>query len=592
MKCLSKHLTALRTFKARCAILISVGFLSVPTAGFATSTPASPEPATGWQTKTEITTARFMAVTAHPKATDAAVSILSEGGTAVDAAVAAQLVLNLVEPQSSGIGGGAFMLYWDATKREMTSIDGRETAPLAAQDDYFEDGSGGLVKWQDARAGARAVGVPGTLRLLESAHERFGSVEWKRLFAPAIKIAEDGFPVSARLAKSIDGAATLLRRSAPTREYFFTPDDAPLPEGHWLKNPEFARSLRQIAIGGADVFYRGEIGQEILETLKKSDRRGALMTAEDLSEYRAMLRPPVCAPYRTVVVCGMGPPSSGALTVGQILGLLEGFDLASPDAKSIHLIAEASRLAYADRAKYMADADFVAVPTQGLLDRNYLNQRSELIATEKSMGKATPGSPPGAPLALSSMRQPEAAGTSHISIVDQYGNVVSMTTTIESGFGSGLMAGGFLLNNEMTDFSFKSETQGNPIANRVEGGKRPRSSMAPTIVLDTRGEPLLVAGSPGGSRIICYVTQALISILDWGMTPQTAVSMPHFCNRNGPTELESGKDTEALRTALETLGHEVREREMNSGLHVIQRRPDGRLSAGIDPRREGTAAGE
>ena len=565
MKCLSKHLTALRTLKARCAVLISVGCLSVPTVGFATSTPASPEPATGWQTKTEITTARFMAVTAHPKATDAALLILSEGGTAVDAAIAAQLVLNLVEPQSSGIGGGAFMLYWDAKKREMTSIDGRETAPLAAQDDYFEDGSGGLVKWQDARAGARAVGVPGTLRLLESAHERFGSVEWKRLFAPAIKIAEDGFPVSARLAKSIDGAATLLRRSAPTREYFFTPDDAPLPEGHWLKNPEF---------------------------LKNSGRRGALMTAEDLSEYRAMLRPPVCAPYRTVVVCGMGPPSSGALTVGQILGLLEGFDLASPDAKSIHLIAEASRLAYADRAKYMADADFVAVPTQGLLDRNYLNQRSGLIETEKSMGKATPGSPPGGPLALSSMRQPEAAGTSHISIVDQYGSVVSMTTTIESGFGSGLMAGGFLLNNEMTDFSFKSETQGNPIANRVEGGKRPRSSMAPTIVLDTRGEPLLVAGSPGGSRIICYVTQALISILDWGMTPQTAVSMPHFCNRNGPTELEAGKDTEALRTALETLGHEVREQEMNSGLHIIPRRPDSRLSAGIDPRREGTAAGE
>ncbi|MGA0843064.1 MAG: gamma-glutamyltransferase [Arenicellales bacterium] len=589
------HLPFLGSFRRGLFIpfVFSVGGLWAPAVALGTSA-AAPEPATGWQPKPEITTQLYMAVTAHPLATDAATAILKDGGNAMDAAIAAQFVLNLVEPQSSGIGGGAFLLYWDSKNQELLTFDGRETAPVAADGDYFRDASGKLLKWQEARASARAVGVPGTLHLLETAHRRLGQKPWASLISPAIDLAEGGFKVSPRLAQSIAGAQPLLRRSPTTRAYFFTSDDAPLPEGYWLTNPAFSKALKQIANGGADVLYRGPIGQAILQTLKDASTLPSLMSVEDLSEYETIIRPPVCARYRENSVCGMGPPSSGALTVGQILGLLDGFNLKAigPQAEGIHLIAEASRLAYADRARYMADADFVSIPTDGLLDAGYLEQRRALIKTDRSMGKAEAGMPPGASLALAPMSQPEAAGTSHLSIVDKEGNIVSMTTTIESGFGSGLMAEGFLLNNEMTDFSFKSEVDGQFIANRVEGGKRPRSSMAPTIVFDGDGRPVLVAGSPGGSRIICYVAKTLVSILDWQMSPQQAVEQAHFCNRNGATELERGLDSDALRLSLEALGHEVRDREMNSGLHIIRRQPDGSLTAGVDPRREGVAAGE
>mgnify|MGYP001186500749 FL=1 len=579
------------SLKALCAGVLL--FLSPFTASASSSIP-DPEPSTGWQDKEAVRAEHFMAVTAHPLATQAAYQILKAGGNAADAAVTAQLVLNLVEPQSSGIGGGAFMLYWDAENKKLFSFDGRETAPDAADADYFKNSAGELIKWREARLGPRAVGVPGTLSLLHTVHQRFGERPWAQLFAPAITLSREGFAVSPRMAKSIEGSKEYLNRFAATREYFFTDQGAPLPEGYHLTNPDFAQTLELIAEQGITPFYEGSIGEKLIETLQEASGRPALMTMQDLNRYRTLSRPPVCARYHDNAICGMGPPSSGALTVGQILQLIERFDIAGLglDPKSMHLVLEASRLAFADRARYMADSDFVEVPVAGLLDQEYLRDRSQLIQRSRSMGKTSAGNPPGVTIAHAAMQQVEPAGTSHFSIVDAQGNIVSMTTTIESGFGSMLMTQGFLLNNEMTDFSFRAAKAGQPIANRVEGGKRPRSSMAPTIVFDSNGVPTLVAGSPGGSRIICYVAQALIGILDWQMNPQQAAAMPHFCNRNGTTDIESHAGAERFSAALTDMGHEVRIRNLNSGLHLIQRLPSGGLLGGADPRREGLVLGD
>ena len=536
----------------------------------------------------------FLAVTANAHATQAAVDVLSIGGSAVDAAIVAQLVLNLVEPQSSGIGGGAFMLYYHAADNTLYALDGRETAPASAGPEYFLNPHGAPLSWREAVIGGRAVGVPGTLHLLHTAHQRFANRPWHSLFQPAIALAESGFKVSPRLATAIASASDRgLRRFTPTRRYFFTENGKPLPPGYLLKNPAFATTLRRIADDGIGPFYSGEIGHRIVDTVRSATNSPDLISRLDLESYRTIVRQPVCQAYRGYRACGMGPPSSGGLTVGQILGLLTHFDLraAGPGAAGFHLVLEASRLAFADRAKYMADSDFVSVPEAGLLNADYLRQRAGLIRRESSMGKAQAGSPPEAVTALSPDNREQLPGTSHISIVDHYGNAVSMTTTIESGFGSRLMTGGFLLNNELTDFSFLPVRHGLPVANRVEGRKRPRSSMAPTMVFDHLGQPVIVAGSPGGSRIIGYVVQALIAMLDWGMAPQQAVEMPHFINRNGPTELENEPHSQSLQPALESLGHEVRIRRLNSGLHVIRRNPDGRLEAGVDPRREGLALG-
>ena len=582
------------TFSVRASLAGAILFFTGSSIASAATSIPDPEPDTGWQNKEAVSAKRFMAVTAHPLATEAASAVLKQGGTAVDAAVTAQLVLNLVEPQSSGIGGGAFMLYWDAEHQTLHSFDGRETAPAAADSDYFKDAGGRLLKWRQARLGARAVGVPGTLHLLHTAHQRFGNQPWESLFTAAITLSRTGFSVSPRMARSIEGAQEYLRRFKGTREYFFTGQGDPLPAGYRLKNPVFADTLEIIAKEGIAPFYEGVIGATLIDALQGAAGRPALMNAGDLAGYRTVSRPPVCTNYRGRAVCGMGPPSSGALTVGQILRLVERFDIQSlgSSAEGMHLILEASRLAFADRARYMADSDFVPVPVEGLLNADYLRARSQLIQPEASIGKAVPGRPPGITIAQASMHQIEPAGTSHFSIVDSRGNIVSMTTTIESGFGSMLMTQGFLLNNEMTDFSFRASKDGLPVANRVEGGKRPRSSMAPTIVFDSRGAPILVAGSPGGSRIICYVAQALIGVLDWELNPQQVVSMPHFCNRNGATDLESHHHAAALKTALTDLGHEVRIRDMNSGLHMIQLLPSGELLGGADPRREGVALGE
>jgi gamma-glutamyltranspeptidase/glutathione hydrolase len=533
-----------------------------------------------------------MIAAANPHAARAGQDILAAGGSAIDAAIAAQMVLGLVEPQSSGIGGGGFLLHYNAVTRAIESFDGRETAPAAATGDLFRKADGALMSWPEAATGGLSVGVPGLLRMLELAHRKHGRLPWARLFEPAIKLAEAGFTVSPRLAESIAGNGDLADFPA-ARAYFFA-DGAPLSAGVLLRNPEYAATLRTVAAGGADAFYHGEIAADIAAAVGAAARNPGALTAADLADYEARQRPPVCAAYRQYAVCGMGPPSSGGLTVLQILGLIERFDIAGPGANSLaatHLIAEASRLAFADRDLFMADSDFVPVPVAGLLDRAYLAERAALIHLDKSMGKAPAGAPPGSNRRAYAMQaRDHGASTSHLSVVDAAGNAVSFTTSIERAFGSRLMVRGFLLNNQLTDFSFAAERNGEPVANRVEAGKRPRSSMAPTLVFGPDDELLLAIGSPGGSRIIGYVALALVGALDWQLDPQAAVALGHLINRNGTTELEAGSALEALAPELEALGHEVKIRPLNSGLHAIRVTADG-LAGGADPRREGVALG-
>ncbi|RMH45709.1 MAG: gamma-glutamyltransferase [Alphaproteobacteria bacterium] len=541
---------------------------------------------------------RFMAAAAHPAATQVARDILAAGGSAADAAVAAQIMLSLVEPQSSGLGGGSFLVYWDASDGALMSIDGRETAPLAARPDMWLDADGNPMKFFDAVPGGKSVGVPGTLAALAALHAEHGRLPWADLLAPTIRMAEEGFPVSPRLAAAIAEAAEKgLTLFEPTRSYFFNPDGTPKTEGTILRNPDLARTLRLIAAHGVAPFYQGVIAGDIVATVRDAPVNPSSMTLEDMAIYQAVERMPVCAPYRGYEVCGIGPPSSGALTVGQILMMLSHFDLPAlgNTAAAWHLFAEASRLAFADRGLYMADADFVAMPPT-LLDPGYMASRAALIDPARAMEKAEPGTPPWREGVLRAPdTQAERPGTTHFVIVDRYGDMASVTSSIETGFGSRLMVDGFLLNNELTDFSFRPEEDGRPVANRVEGGKRPRSSMSPTIVLKD-GAPVLLVGSPGGSRIIPYVAATIIRILDFGMDPATALGQGHIVNRGGVTELEEDSTALAFAAELEALGHKIRVANLNSGLHVIQilRGADGtqRLIGAADPRREGTAAGE
>lgn len=537
---------------------------------------------------------KFMVAAANPLAAEAGIEILEAGGSAVDAAVAVQLVLGLVEPQSSGIGGGAFMLYFDADSRKIKSFDGRETAPAAATPGLFLDEAGDKMKFWDAVVGGRSVGVPGVPRMLEMAHRRHGRLPWAQLFKPAIRLAEQGFAVSPRLSELIDGDKHLNRYPA-TNAYFHTEVGDPLPTGHILKNPEYAATLRALAEGGADAFYNGDIARDIVSSVRGAADNPGLLSEADLAAYEAKTRPPVCVTYRGNNVCGMGPPSSGGLTVGMILGILQNIDMGKLPPGSVeaeHLFIEAARLAYADRELYMADSDFVAVPAEGLLDPGYLKERGGLIDGKKSMGKAVAGTPPEKKTEL---RAPgdalEIPSTSHFSIVDARGNAVSMTTSIESAFGSRLMVRGFLLNNQLTDFSFQPERDGQPVANRVEPGKRPRSSMAPTIVLGPDGGLRLVTGSPGGSRIINYTARSVMAVLDWNLDPQWAVTRGHVISRNGKVELEEGTFWDEFKVGLESLGHEIQVRKLTSGLHVIMVE-NGKLYGGADPRREGIAAGQ
>ncbi|MEO0772682.1 MAG: gamma-glutamyltransferase [Pseudomonadota bacterium] len=532
----------------------------------------------------------WMVAAANPLAVEAGARVLRDGGTAADAMVAVQAVLGLVEPQSSGLGGGAFLVWYDGATGGVTTLDGRETAPLAATPRLFQDANGEPMGFFDAVVGGRSVGTPGTPMLMHKAHEKWGRADWPDLFTEAIELADTGFPVSPRLSMSV-GRDAMRLASHPGTSAYFLPDGIRVAEGHILKNPDYAQSLRALA-EGVDAFYTGDIARDIVAAVEGADNPG-LLSLLDFAIYEVKEREAVCADYRGFEVCGMGPPSSGALTVGQILGLLNGFDMAAmgpDDPEAWRLIGDASRLAFADRGRYMADSDFVPVPTKGLIDPAYLADRATVLNTDTALPDVAPGNPEfDHALNWADDTSLELPSTSHISIVDQYGNALSMTTTIENAFGSRVMVRGFLLNNELTDFSFRSHEGGVPIANRVEPGKRPRSSMSPTIVLKD-GAPVLVVGSPGGSRIIGYVAKTIIAHLDWGMDVQEAIDLPHLVNRFGPYDVEEGRVPASLMNALMAQGFEISPRNLTSGLHAIS--IGDALLGGADNRREGIALGQ
>lgn len=536
----------------------------------------------------------WMVSAANPLAVEAGADVLRAGGTAADAMVAVQAVLGLVEPQSSGLGGGAFLVWYDAQTGQLTTLDGRETAPLAATPTLFQNADGEPLGFFDAVVGGLSVGTPGTPALMEEAHRRWGAANWGSLFDAAIGHAESGFTVSPRLAQLVAGDQDRLTRFEATANYFY-PDGAPLAEGSTLVNEAYGQTLRAMAAQGAQAIYSGPIAEGIIDTVRSADGNPGVLSLIDLELYEIIERPAVCANYRDHDVCGMGPPSSGALTVGQILGMADAFDLSAmgpQSAQAWRIIGDASRLAFADRGRYMADSDFVPMPTQGLVDPDYLASRAALLAGDDALPEVAPGNPAwDHAMLLADDESLELPSTSHISIVDSMGNALSMTTTIENGFGSRLMApGGFLLNNEMTDFSFRTHRDGVPIANRMEPGKRPRSSMSPTIIMHD-GEPVLVIGSPGGSRIIGYVAKTIIAHMDWEMDIQTAIDLPHLVNRFGTYDLEEGTSAQDLAGPLETLGYEVNTRGLTSGLHAIVITSEG-LQGGADRRREGIALGE
>lgn len=538
-----------------------------------------------------VTAQSEMVAAANPLAVEAGTAILAAGGSAADALVAVQLVLGLVEPQSSGLGGGAFLLYYDAETGDVVTLDGRETAPFAATPQLFQDQNGEPLKFFDAVVGGRSVGTPGTPALLSDAHMRWGRLPWAQLFEDAVSLAEDGFTVSPRLAGLIERDSERLGRFPSTANYFL-PGGAPLQAGDRLQNTDYAATLRAMADGGAGVFYSGAIAQDIVTAVQTAPGNPGVLSQQDLAVYTVKERPPVCVTYREHDVCGMGPPSSGGLTVGQILGLLTPYDMAAlgpEDAESWRLIGDASRLAFADRGRYMADSDYVPMPTAGLVDPDYLADRATLLGGDAALGDVAPGTPQfDHSLRWADDESLELPSTSHISIVDKDGNVASMTTTIENAFGSRLMVRGFLLNNELTDFSFRTNRDGVPIANALAPGKRPRSSMAPTIVLKD-GAPVLAIGSPGGSRIIGYVAKTVIGMLDWGLDVQAAIDLPHAVNRFGTYDLEDGTAATALAPALTDMGYDVNARALTSGLHGIA--IGDTLQGGADRRREGIAMG-
>jgi gamma-glutamyltranspeptidase/glutathione hydrolase len=556
----------------------------------------APERATGVTTAQRTEAKSFMVAAANPLAAEAGRKVLAEGGNAIDAMVAVQTVLGLVEPQSSGLGGGAFLVYYDASSGKLTTFDGRETAPMEATPKLFLDDQGQPLKFMEAVVGGRSVGTPGTVKLLHEVHERFGKADWASLFEPAVALANDGFAVSPRLANLVAGEGDKLKTFETTTRYFFDESGAPRTAGSQLRNPAYAETLGAIASGGADAFYTGPIAASIVKTVREAGGNPGVLSLSDLANYRIKEREPVCLSYRALDVCGMGPPSSGAVAVGQMLGVLENFDirgLGPENPESWRLIGDAQRLAFADRERYLADTDFVPAPIKGLLGKTYLEQRAALLDRETALSKdeVKAGEPEwDHALLFGDGEAIELPSTSHFVIVDADGNVVSMTTTIENGFGSRLMTNGFLLNNELTDFSFKTHDAGVPVANRVEPGKRPRSSMAPTIVMKD-GKPLLAIGSPGGSQIIGYVAQALIAYIDWQMPVEEIVAMPHLNNRFGTYDLEAGTAAEDLAEPLKAIGYEVKVGEMNSGLHAVEITAKG-LAGSADPRREGVALGE
>ncbi len=593
---------------AAAAVILTASLLGAPAPAPAQRTQIAPEAATGHAQKPLAHARSYMVSAANPLAVEAGTQMLQEGGSAVDAAIAVQLVLNLVEPQSSGIGGGAFLLHWDAAAKQLKTYDGRETAPAAARPDRFLR-HGQPMPFDEAVHSGLSIGVPGLVRLLEEAHRQHGKLPWPRLFAPAISLAENGFPVSPRLNLLLTwmGAENF---GPAARQLFFDEHGGARPAGFKLTNPAFADTLRQIAEAGSRAFYSGPVADAIVAAAAGAPNFPGDVTVSDLAGYTTKERPPVCIDYRRYRVCGMGPPSSGGIAVAQTLKLLEPFDLGrGPEAalnpRAMHLIAEAEKLAFADRNRYLADPEFVKVPDT-LLDPAYLEERRKLIDPSSAMPRPGPGLPPGAERqAFGTDATRESVGTSHISIVDSAGNAVSMTTTIESAFGSRVLAAGFLLNNELTDFSFRPrDAEGRPVANAVASGKRPRSSMAPTIVFDEDGRLKAVLGSPGGSRIILYVVKALVALIDWDMDAQAAAALVNFGSRGDAFEIEYDPATDwraLIRPWLSTpslwqamrlrpFGHDIAPDLLTSGLHIVVVGQDG-LEGGADPRREGMASG-
>ncbi|MBL8397781.1 MAG: gamma-glutamyltransferase family protein [Candidatus Accumulibacter sp.] len=587
--------------------LSTVGCGSVPQSSRNPSTAAvdlrQPEGPSGLSEQTGWHGRKFAVATAHPLASAAGVEMLQAGGSAVDAAVAVQLVLTLVEPQSSGIGGGAFLLHHDGQRT--VAYDGRETAPAAADETLFSKPDGTVMTFAEAVVGGRAVGVPGTLRLLEMAHGDHGRLPWARLFTPAIRLAEDGFPISRRL-HALLAADPHLRQDPQARAYFYDRAGQPLPIGSHLRNPELAAVLRRLAHDGVRAFYEGDMARAMVDKVQQHPNNPGTLSLADLAAYRAIPRSPLCSVYapkaveapRRYRICGFPPPGSGALAIAQILGLLERTPaptLSFADPQWLHYYSEASRLAFADRAQYLADPDFVMPPAgdwQSLLAPAYLDSRARLIGPQ-TQGIALAGNPTGEPQTLAAMPEQAEYGTSHFSIIDSHGNALAMTTTIEDAFGARQMVNGYLLNNELTDFSFTaSDGHGRPVANRLAPGKRPRSSMSPTLVFDDdSGELLFSGGSPGGAMIIHYTAKLLYALFHWQLTPQQAIDLPNFGSLNGPTLLEENRFAPEFVEALKSRGHQIREINLSSGLQAIDKTARG-YRGGADRRREGRVMGE
>ena len=541
----------------------------------------------------DVVARRQMAVVSHPLAAQVAMDVLRDGGGAVDAAIAAQLVMTLVEPQSSGIGGGAFLVLRRAEDGRILTYDGRETAPASATPGMFLNTDGRPMAFDEAAAGGIAVGVPGAVRMLGMAHAAHGKLPWRRLLEPAIALAEAGFPVSERLAASI-AAAPQLRSAAVAGTYFFDPPGIPHGQGTVLRNPALAATLRVLADEGPGAFYAGKIAREIVAAVRRAPIHPGGMTEDDLAGYKAKARPPVCGSYRGYRVCGAPPPTSGPVTVLQTLKMLERFDMRALgpwSPQSAHLFAEASAIAFADRNMWLADPDRVDVPTAGLLDGGYLAGRAALIDPGRALDEVEAGVPVHRRTDLSPDAMERPPGTAHMSIVADDGDILSMTTSVERSFGTGLMAGGFILNNQLTDFAFRPAADGSPVANAVAPGKRPRSSMSPVIVTDPDGRPVLVTGSPGGAHIINYVSKSIVAQLDWDMGPAAAAVLPNLSDRNGVAAVETTMPASVV-DALVTRGHEVRRVTLTSGLNMIRILPDGSLVGAADPRREGVAMGD
>lgn len=581
--------------------------------------------------RTEVTTNEEMVVTANPIATQVGESVLAAGGNAIDAFVAIYATLGLVEPQATRIGGGGFLLYFDAKTGKVTSYDAREKAPAAATTRYFLDSSGNPLSFSRAVFSGLSFGVPGTVRLFDTVLRAHGSRPMATLLQPAIKLATNGFNISPRMWSLVDSYKSILALDANAKAYFLTTDangnTIAKPPGTLLKNPAYANTLARIAWLGPDAFYKGPIAQDMVNAVVTDSRPPAvsagrgIMALSDLSSYKVIERTPVCGAYLTYIVCSMGPPSSGGIAEVQMLGMLGDKDfskLGPNDLLTVHYFLQANQLAFADRNLYVADSDFVPVPIAGLVDPDYIKSRAALIVDGKAPA-AVPGKPPGAGSSQTmDVSPPIFGGTSHVSIVDRFGNVVSATITVESPFGNNRMVDGFIMNNELTDFSFSPGPVSAPVANRVQGGKRPRSSMTPTIVFTKAGAPAFVAGTPGGSTIIAVTAQTVMAMAQFGLDPQQAANQAHFQNNlSSVTTLESlfnnsimpGQpggapagttgaigpfDVRSLKDGLTALGYTISSAPtvLTSGSSIIKITPDGHLQGGADPRREGVAAGQ